>query len=206
MAADENVKANRIFWALVALLFVMTFAVIYPLVKQKSAERRSLDAVTEDASGQPFVVMPLALTGAGGPVIYDPEMLASEFEQTSFKTGTYFTGDEIHEFSGPRLKDVITHHLAQQPYGVQASGEPRWWELSVTASAGDEYGIVVPVYDILLRFDPIVAVTMDGKPLPEEYGPLWLVFNRDSRPDLTDEETPYWVWNLERVDIAAVDD
>ena len=202
---DENKKANRVLGGLVACMFIGMFAVILPLVQQNSAERRALEDVTEDADGAPFTIMPLSLTGSGGPVIYDPKTLERDFAQHSFSTGTYFTGNKIHTFSGPKLKDVITHYLARRPYGVQASGEPRWWELTVTASAGDEYGIVVPIYDIMLKYDPIIATKMDGLPLPEEYGPLWLVFDRDARPDLTDEETAYWVWNLERVDVSRLE-
>ncbi len=64
--------------------------------------------------------------------------------------------------------------------------------------ASDDYVISVE-WEKIKRFQPMIALTQDGKPLPPVYAPLRIVFPYDRlKPDPT-EYNAYWVWKLTRI-------
>lgn len=105
----------------------------------------------------------------------------------SLSTGTSVT-DGSSSFEGFLLRDFLA--------GLGATGA------TLRASALNDYVVDIPMSDIE-RFDVIVAHSMDGEPLSlQDKGPLWIVYPRDTHPELQDIRYDYrWVWQLNALEV-----
>ncbi|UTW56543.1 hypothetical protein [Kordiimonas sp. SCSIO 12610] len=200
--------ATRILVTIFIVTFILMFVVIYPIVTDVSETRRK-DAAFFDETLIPQTIVPLTLTSTAPFRVIPIDALESDFDQVSITTSTYFTGDEIHTFSGPRVMDVLNLYAENDVLprlSASASikaGTSYWDDKEIIAAAGDDYDIRIPITEVLEKFNPIIATQMDGKPLPEEYAPLFIVFDRDGIEDLDNTYTQYWVWSLTRMHIAV---
>lgn len=101
---------------------------------------------------------------------------------TTIDTQTVVT-DGVHRFTGVLMRDLLAH--------VGVVGD------TVTATALNDYVVDIPMRDFE-AFDVIVAYAMDSAALDRaDKGPLWIVYPRDSHPELQDIRFDYrWVWQL----------
>ena len=107
-------------------------------------------------------------TNQAGKALYDMAMLEG-LPQKSFTTQTPWDKEPLH-FSGPQLRDVLA--LAG------ASGT------RIKASALNDYQVSIPIEDAQ-RFDVIVALRMNGQPMPvRTRGPLFIIYPFDARAEL----------------------
>lgn len=91
-------------------------------------------------------------------------------------------GRMVHEFTGPRLVDVLA--------AAGASGE------TVTIQALDGYAVEVPL-DQLAASGAVLALKRDGRPFAiGDFGPSQIVFPRAERDDLKDMPDDNWVWSV----------
>jgi hypothetical protein len=79
-----------------------------------------------------------------------------------------------HSFSGPLLTDVLDH-----------VGAPSAADTQILLHAVDGYAVMIPLEKVrAYRF--IVAMQMDGKPLPlGGLGPLWAIYDADNIAELS---------------------
>lgn len=117
---------------------------------------------------------------------FDMAMLRA-LPTVSFSTSTSVT-DGSSDFEGFLLRDFL--------FGLGATGT------TLRASALNDYVVDIPMSDIE-RFDVIVAHSMDGEPLSlQDKGPLWIVYPRDTHPELQDIRYDYrWVWQLHALEV-----
>src|SRR3954463_15926290 len=100
----------------------------------------------------------------------------------------YPTWPAAHTFEGPLLKDVLN------AAGV-ASG-------AVQPVALDGYATEIP-YSDLETWPVILALKMDGRWLPiGGAGPAWVIYPRDSFPELAPEDDAKWVWGVSHLRAA----
>ncbi|MBQ1766458.1 MAG: molybdopterin-dependent oxidoreductase [Aquincola sp.] len=107
--------------------------------------------------------------------------------QHQFRTSTPWYPQPV-SFSGPLLRDVLA--------SAGARGT------TVRAVALNDYKVELPMSDID-RFDVIVALLLDGKPMPvRERGPLFIVYPFDTSVELRSEK--YYsrsAWQLRRIEV-----
>lgn len=95
-----------------------------------------------------------------------PEITA--MRQHTINTKTIWINDPVrHRFAGPRLSDLI-----------------RPVTKFVQVIGADGYGCTVTAEEIT-RYQPILATSRDGKALPAQYAPAWLIFPypKTAQPD-----------------------
>ncbi len=194
--------ATRILISVITIIFIVMFAVIY-VVRGNLLEERRKETAFYDEAVIPQEIIPLTLTSDLPYRVFGIKELENNFDQITITTRTYFTGNEIHTFTGPRVMDILNAYSADIQNKTRHSEEISFWsKKAVIAAAGDDYDIRIPVSGVFERFNPIIATKMDGTPLPDEYAPLFIVFNRDGIGELDDSYTQYWVWALTRMHIA----
>jgi len=114
-------------------------------------------------------------------IVLDIDAL-NALEQIEFTTSTiWFEGEA--EFSGPSLSDVL------QEIGRTGT--------SLEMTALNDYSVTMPVSEIGDQY-PIVALRMNGKPMPvREKGPYWVMYPFDSFDEFQNE-TVYSrsIWQL----------
>lgn len=117
---------------------------------------------------------------------FDMEMLRA-LPVARLETATAVT-DGVRRFSGFLMRDLLAH--------IGARGT------TVTARALNDYAIDIAIEEFD-RFDVLVAYEMDGEPLlPNDKGPLWIIYPRDQHAELQDIRFDYrWVWQLRWLDI-----
>jgi hypothetical protein len=124
-------------------------------------------------------------TNAGTTARFDMKMLEALPQQT-FTTRTPWY-DKPVKFSGPLLADVMA--------AVKASGN------TINAVAINDYKISIPAAD--LKLGPIVAILLDGKPMPvREKGPMFVVYPFDQSADL--RRSTYYersIWQLKALEV-----
>jgi hypothetical protein len=97
------------------------------------------------------------------------------------RTSTAWTEGTV-EFEGVPARRVME--------AVGARGQ------TVLASALDNYQSEIPISDFE-RYPILLALRMDGRELPSDRGPIWIVYPRDQFPELQNEEANSgWVWQL----------
>lgn len=128
----------------------------------------------------------IANTNMDDAALFDMEMLKA-LPSFRLQTTTAVT-DGVRRFDGFLMRDLL------ERVGAQGS--------TVTATALNDYAIDIDIEEFA-RFDVLVAYEMDGKPLlPNDKGPLWIVYPRDRHAELQDIRYDYrWVWQLRRLDI-----
>jgi len=124
-------------------------------------------------------------TNAPGEARFDRAML-EKLGHDRVKTTTPWT-DGVKTFDGIRLKTVLDR--------VGAHGA------TIKALALNDYTVTIPMED--LRYDPLLAMTMDGRVLTRrDRGPLWIVYPRDAYETLMDPRfEDRWVWQARRLDV-----
>lgn len=105
---------------------------------------------------------------------------------TTIETSTAWT-------DGPRLFEGVLARSVMAAIGHVSSD-------FVTAQALNDYQADIPLSDFA-DYDVIFAWSMDGQMLTRrDKGPLWIVYPRDSRPQLSEERYEHrWVWQLHRL-------
>jgi hypothetical protein len=126
------------------------------------------------------VAQETALTVTDGTRIVTLDMAQVEaLPQQMIETSTVWT-EGVQVFSGPSMQSVL------QEAGF--AGE------TVLAEALDGYSVEIP-RDRLTADGGILAVRMNGAPLPEEKAPYWIVFPYDESPEINDKDHQDWsVW------------
>jgi hypothetical protein len=153
--------------------------------------------MTAHSRGEPELPLPTAYpilvvqgavsrTNAEGAAHFDMEMLRA-LPPARLETTTAVT-DGVRRFDGFLMRDLLAH--------VGAQGT------TVTAKAFNDYAIEIAIEEFD-RFDVLVAYEMDGEPLlPNDKGPLWIVYPRDQHAELQDIRFDYrWVWQLRWLEI-----
>ena len=194
--------ATRILITVISVVFIFMFVVIY-MVRGDLLEERRKDTAFYDQALIPQKIIPLTLTSASPYQVLNIEALENNFPQKTITTRTYFTGDKTHTFTGPRMMDVLNTYTSLQKKAQNINETSFWSDKAVIAAAGDDYDIAIPVSEVLERFNPIIATKMDGASLPDEYAPLFIIFDRDGIDALDDSYTQYWVWSLTRLHVAS---
>jgi hypothetical protein len=114
----------------------------------------------------------LTVTDRSAPAGKALELKLADLErlpQHSFSTNTPWTRGAL-KYTGPLLRDVLS--LAK------AGGT------LIRAVALNDYQVSIPVEDAL-KYDVIVALRVDGKPIPvRERGPLFVIYPFDSDREL----------------------
>lgn len=105
---------------------------------------------------------------------------------TTIETSTAWT-------DGPRIFEGVLARSVMADIGPVSSD-------FVTAQALNDYQADIPLSDFA-DYDVIFAWSMDGQMLTRrDKGPLWIVYPRDSRPQLSEERYEHrWVWQLHRL-------
>lgn len=107
--------------------------------------------------------------------------------QRSFTTNTPWT-KSAQTYSGPLLRDVLARAAVQGT--------------NIRASALNDYQITIPASDAQ-QFDIIVALQVDGKPIPvRDRGPLFVIYPFDSKPEL--KNSRYYersIWQLKSMQV-----
>jgi hypothetical protein len=106
----------------------------------------------------------------------------------SIATSTAWT-DGTRQFEGVLVRDVLA------TIGPITSDYVR-------ARALNDYQADIPISDFF-NFDVILAWSMDGQALSRrDKGPLWIVYPRDSLPQLSEERYEHrWVWQLNELSL-----
>jgi hypothetical protein len=106
--------------------------------------------------------------------------------QQAFETSTVWT-EGVQVFSGPSMQSVL------QEAGFSG--------VTVLAEALDGYSVEIP-RDRLTGDGGILAVRMDGAPLPEKKAPYWIVFPYDQSPEINDKDHQDWsVWAVTKLTV-----
>lgn len=125
-------------------------------------------------------------TNGDGVARFDRAML-EEIGVTQINTSTSWT-DGVTKFEGVLARDLLKV--------VGATGE------NVSARALNDYAIDIPFSDFE-SYDVLFAFRMDDVELtPRDKGPLWIVYPRDTSPELRNQNIDArWLWQLVQLDI-----
>jgi hypothetical protein len=123
----------------------------------------------------------IEVTNSDAGAAFDREMLA-ELGVTEITTSTPWT-DGVPVFSGVLARTILER--------VGAEGT------TVNATALNDYTVGIPMEE-LLNYDVLLATEMNGEEMKvSDKGPVWIVYPRDSEPDLQDRRLhDRWVWQL----------
>jgi len=142
------------------------------------------------AQTSPPVVLTLtgqvSAAGKTGQVAFDMAALKA-FKQQTFTTATPWDARPV-KFTGPLLRDVLA--------AASAKGS------RLSAVAVNDYTITLPLDDAT-RFDPILALQIDGRDIPPRTrGPIFLIYPFSSVPELN---TPTYharsIWQLKSIQV-----
>tara|TARA_R110002073_G_scaffold18767_10_gene69192 strand:+ start:24505 stop:25068 length:564 start_codon:yes stop_codon:yes gene_type:complete len=115
----------------------------------------------------------------------------NSLEQHTIRVG-YPLGTEARRFSGPLLRDVL------------AIANPRGTHLTLTALDGYQRTISL---DQAQAHDVILATHVDGVAVGVGgYGPIVLIWPRDTDPALAGMDDADWVWGLFAIESVTPDD
>ncbi len=128
----------------------------------------------------------LTVQGGGRQAQFDMRVLKELPQVTKTVTTPWYLRKV--SFQGPLLRDVLA-----------AAGMDGTW---ITAVAVNDFEMSFPI-DEVTDYDPIVALRMDGRPIPaRSQGPLFLVFPYD---DIPNEHLRYYyslsVWQLDLLNV-----
>jgi hypothetical protein len=141
-----------------------------------------------EPSGQVILTISGAIenTNGDGVARFDRAML-EEIGVTQINTSTSWT-DGVTKFEGVLARDLLKV--------VGATGE------NVSARALNDYAIDIPFSDFE-SYDVLFAFRMDDVELtPRDKGPLWIVYPRDTSPELRNQNfDARWLWQLVQLDI-----
>ena len=134
----------------------------------------------------------LTVMQAGQPeAVLSPAQLAALPQHTTV-TATPWT-DGVKTFRGPLVSDVLKAAGVSVAPGMVAQ-----------AQALNGYVVEIPAEDFA-RWPVILAFSMDGQTLTRrDKGPLWVVYPRDSDPQLKDAKYDHrWAWQLKQISVQS---
>lgn len=100
----------------------------------------------------------------------------AQLRQDAIETKTAWTQGET-TFAGPAFTDVLNK--------AGFNGD------TVTAESADGHAVAIPRTK-LTSDGAILALTMNGAPLPPDRGPFWIIFPYDRSADLKDKQHELW--------------
>lgn len=127
----------------------------------------------------------IAETNAPGKAEFDRAMLDALGDDT-VTTATEWT-EGATEWSGVRLSRVLD--------AVGATGSD-----SVVATALNDYSGEIGI-DLIRNYPVLLATHVDGKPLPADKAPLWIIYPVDDYPELLERDDLLWAWQLATIDV-----
>ncbi|HEV7371114.1 molybdopterin-dependent oxidoreductase [Arenibaculum sp.] len=122
-------------------------------------------------------------TNAPSAAVFDMAML-SALPQTKFEATTRWTDTAV--FEGVLLRDLLE--------AVGAEGT------QIVATALNEFSATIPMDDVV-ELPVLLATRVNGEPMKvRDFGPLWIVYDVDGRPDLQNLQTERkMVWQLKEL-------
>ncbi len=141
-----------------------------------------------EPSGQVILTISGAIENSNGDGLarFDRAML-ERIGVTQINTSTSWT-DGVTKFEGVLARDLLE--------AVGATGK------NISARALNDYAIDIPLSDFE-SYDVLFAFRMDDVELtPRDKGPLWIVYPRDTNPELRNQNIDAkWLWQLVQLDI-----
>jgi len=126
----------------------------------------------------------IAETNAPGKAEFDMAMLDALGDDT-VTTATEWT-EGAPAWEGVRLSRVLD--------AVGAKGD------TVLARAINDYSGEIGM-DMVRDYPVLLATHLDGKPLPADKGPLWIIYPVDDYPELLERDDLLWAWQLATIDV-----
>ena len=129
----------------------------------------------------------IAHKNAGNADAFDRAMLAALPQHTINTTTKWTKGQGKMTFTGPMMKDLLS--------AVGARGR------NIRASAMDDYTVTLPIADFE-EFPVILTLKMNGKALPEDRDPGWIMYPWDSDSALQVEK--YFsraIWQVVKINV-----
>ncbi|AGT11149.1 molybdopterin-dependent oxidoreductase [Paracoccus aminophilus] len=132
----------------------------------------------------------LSVTGTDGVQHDFSEEEFNQLPQHQIVTNTTWT-DTAQTFDGVLMRDLLA------AVGDDKAAMQRH---TVDTLALNDYRINIPIEDIY-HYDAMVARKINGVPMSRrDKGPYWLVYPRDTYPELKDALYDYrWIWQLRSV-------
>lgn len=155
--------------ALATLTLALGLAGLQPLpAASQTAARSPVAAPARNTSDASLLIEGRSLKGGVSQLTLD-FLTLDRLPQRSFTTNTPWV-KQPQTFSGPLLRDVLA------TAGAVGS--------NIKAVALNDYQINIPVDDAQ-KFDVVVALRIDGKPIPvRERGPFFVIYPFDQHPEL----------------------
>ena len=127
------------------------------------------------------------IDGAHGEMHFSLDALRA-MEQHAFRTGNQYI-DNVAEFRGP-----LAHQVVDMIGRAGVTG--------ARMTANNDYFTEIEI-DELEKFNAILAIEMDGKPLSRrEKGPIWLMYPIDGYPELQDSAyNNRLIWQLRTIEL-----
>jgi hypothetical protein len=124
-------------------------------------------------------------TNAPGRAQFDRQMLEALGVDHLTTTSTWTDGKTL--FEGVSATKLLA--------AVGAHGK------TVVANAKDDYRVDIPVDDFE-KYPVLLAWAMNGKDLPRDKAPIWIIYPRDDYPELNGAKPDLrWVWQVLTLDI-----
>lgn len=149
--------------------------------------------LTGISSAQTDKIGNLRITDQSGSTVILSEGELLNLPRATIETQTAWTTG-VHHFEGIALTDIL------KKAGIDASTYNASALLRLTA--WNDYIVDIPLRDAV-DYKTLIAAFMDGKRLTiKDKGPYWLVYPRDSYPDLQDSRFDHrWSWQLKELTV-----
>jgi hypothetical protein len=129
----------------------------------------------------------IAHKNAGNADAFDRAMLAALPQHTINTTTKWTKGQGKMTFTGPMMKDLLS--------AVGARGR------NIRVSAMDDYTVTLPIADFE-EFPVILTLKMNGKALPEDRDPGWIMYPWDSDSALQVEKyISRAIWQVVKINV-----
>ena len=124
----------------------------------------------------------LVIDNKDSRLILTGEQIRENFKFHAVNTTTYWS-ENISLYEGPYLKDILSYT------GIEADD-------FFSIYAYDGFSVQFDDPSILDKYNPILAVTMDGAPLNKKWGPYFIISDHSMDPPMDDN---YWVWAVKGI-------
>ena len=126
----------------------------------------------------------IAETNAPGKAEFDMAMLEA-LGTDEVVTATEWT-EGTPTWEGVRLSTVLS--------SVGATGA------NIVATARNGYSGEIGM-DLIRNYPVLLATHVDGKPIPADKAPLWIIYPVDAYPELLERDDMLWAWQLATIDV-----